>query len=628
MVNTTSAGQPGLYTPQLESDACGTGLYVNLDNKPSNAIVHRALRMLERMEHRGACGCEPESGDGAGITTQLPHAYYRKLSSDGELPFFLPDPGSYGTGLFFMPKSVTAQRAIREEIEEAAETLGFELVGFREVPTAPEGLGPTALSTEPYVTQPFFATSRAVTQPATAPAQSSTLANHPDSERRRTLDRRLYVLRKLITNKVQRLMPQHADDFYICSLSSRTIVYKGQLTSHQVRTYYPDLSHPDYTSAIALVHSRFATNTSPRWERAQPFRIISHNGEINTVQGNINWWRSREANLTSEVFTEVEMGILLPILEADASDSGSFDNVLEFLVHAGRTLPHALMMMIPEAWQNDRQIGQAKRDFYEYHEMLMEPWDGPASICFTDGTLVGATLDRNGLRPSRYVITKDNELILASETGVIDVPAADIVRKDRLEPGKILIADLDQARIIDDAELKATICKRQDYNDWLAKYRLHVQELPIVMPGPIPGEPLRTRQLAHGLTKEDRELILRDMSKGGKEPVGSMGADTPLAALGQYAQHIANYFRQQFAQVTNPPIDPLREADFMTLKTFLGTNGNILDTSSAQVRGIGSIHPCSGWRSTSDCASTSTSTTARRRSTAALQSITNRVTCK
>ncbi len=588
MVNTTSAGQPGLYTPELESDACGTGLFVNLDNRASNGIVDRALRMLERMEHRGACGCEPESGDGAGITTHLPHAYYRKLASDGELPFFLPDPGSYGTGLFFLPKSPAAQRAIREEIETAAETLGFELVGFREVPTNPDGLGPTALSTEPYVTQPFFATSRTVDRNVSTATSAEPIkeGRHPDSERRKTLDRRLYVLRKLITRKVVALMPQHAEDFYVCSLSSRTITYKGQLTSLQVRTYYPDLSHPDYTSAIALVHSRFATNTSPRWKLAQPFRIISHNGEINTVQGNINWWRSREAKLASDVFTKVEMDILLPILEQEASDSGSFDNVLEFLVHAGRSLPHALMMMIPEAWQNDRQIGQAKRDFYEYHEMLMEPWDGPASMCFTDGTLVGATLDRNGLRPSRYIITRQNELILASETGVIDIPAEDIVRKDRLEPGKILIADLDLGRIIDDAELKDTICKRQDYNDWLAKYRLGIGELPIVMPGTISAEPLRRRQLAHGLTREDRELILRDMSRAGKEPVGSMGADTPLAALSQYAQHIANYFRQQFAQVTNPPIDPLREADFMTLKTFLGTNGNILETTRAQVRGI------------------------------------------
>ena len=589
MVNTSSADQPGLYTPELESDACGTGMFVNLDNKPSNSIVDRALQMLERMEHRGACGCEPESGDGAGITTQLPHAYYRKLASDGELPFFLPDAGSYGTGLFFFPKSPAAQKAIREEVGKAAELLGFELVGFREVPTRPGGLGPTALSTEPYVTQPFFATSRETIRPEPLPdarRRERALAASERSEAARTLDRRLYVLRKLITANVRELMPRQADDFYICSLSSRTIVYKGQLTSHQVRSYYPDLSHPDYTSAIAQVHSRFATNTNPRWRLAQPFRFISHNGEINTVQGNVNWWRSREAMLQSDVFTPVEMEILLPILDAEASDSGSFDNVLEFLVHAGRSIPHALMMMIPEAWQNDRGIGQAKRDFYEYHEMLMEPWDGPASICFTDGTLVGATLDRNGLRPSRYVVTKDNELILASETGVIDIPARDIVRKDRLEPGKILIADLDQGRIVGDDELKEIICNQRDYNDWLAKDRIHIKELPIVMPGPIPSEPLRTRQLAHGLTKEDRELILRDMSKAGKEPIGSMGADTPLAALSEYAQHIANYFRQQFAQVTNPPIDPLREADFMTLKTFLGSNGNILDTQRSQVKGV------------------------------------------
>ncbi len=558
--------QPGLYCPDLESDACGTGLFANLDGIRSNAVVDKALRMLEHMEHRGACGCEPESGDGAGITVQLPHTFYRKLSNDGELSFFLPDEGTYGTGVFFMPKGALAVAAVRGEIQKAAEQLNFELVGYREVPTDNSMLGPTAASTEPYMTQPFFAYGEELTPKA--------------------LDRKLYVLRRVLTHNVRQNLPQHAGDFYVCSLSSRTVIYKGQLTSMQVRTYYPDLSNPDFESAIALVHSRFATNTVPRWRLAQPFRCISHNGEINTVQGNINWWRSREASLASAVFTSEELEVLLPVIEQSGSDSASFDNVLEFLVHSGRTMPHALMMMIPEAWQNDRQIGQSKRDFYEYHEMLMEPWDGPASICFTDGTLVGATLDRNGLRPSRYVLTKQNELILASETGVIPIDQAEIVLKDRLEPGKILIADLDEGRIIADAELKERITTRHDYNKWLAKHRVHVSEMPIVLPGEIRAKPLRRRQLAHGLTKEDREVILRNMSQMGKEPTGSMGMDTPLAVLSRYAQHPANYFRQQFAQVTNPPIDPLRESDFMTLKTFVGTNGNILDHERAQVEAI------------------------------------------
>ena len=568
MVNTKEqARQPGLYTPQFESDACGTGLYVNLDNVPSNGIVDKALLMLERMEHRGACGCEPESGDGAGITVQLPHAFYRKLSAEDELPFFLPDAGTYGTGLFFLPRSPLAQTAIRSEIERAADELSFELVGFREVPVNSPVLGPTAASAEPYITQPFFATASEGLTP-------------------KQLDRKLYVLRKLITRNVGETLPQHADDFYACSLSSRTIVYKGQLTSLQVREYYPDLSHPEFTTAVALVHSRFATNTIPRWRLAQPFRCISHNGEINTVQGNINWWRSREAMLKAGAFTATELDIVLPVLEQEVSDSGSFDNVLEFLVHAGRTMPHALMMMIPEAWQNDREIGQHKRDFYQYHEMLMEPWDGPASITFTDGTLVGATLDRNGLRPSRYVVTTDNELILASETGVLDIPADKIARKDRLEPGKILIADLDEGRIIDDTELKEVICGRHDYNKWLAKHTMHVQDMPIVLPKNIKAETLRCRQIAHGLSKEDREVVLRNMSQMAKEPIGSMGSDTPLAVLSRFAQHVADYFRQNFAQVTNPPIDPLRESDFMSLKTFVGKNGDILDYGNAQVKGI------------------------------------------
>lgn len=567
MVNTQPEGQYGLYTPQYESDACGTGLYVNLNNKASNAIVDKALNMLERMEHRGACGCEPESGDGAGISVHLPHAFYKKSSIEGNLGFFLPDQGTYGTGLFFMPKHRAAQEAIKKEIQLAADKLGFQLVGYREVPVNSNILGPTSASSEPYITQPFFATPQVGLSP-------------------KQLDRKLYVLRKLITRNVIEVVPQHAKAFYCCSLSSRIIVYKGQLTSLQVRQYYPDLSASDFTSAIALVHSRFATNTLPQWQLAQPFRCISHNGEINTVQGNINWWRSRETMLKEGVFTKVELDILLPIIEGEASDSGTFDNVLEFLVHAGRSLPHVLMMMIPEAWQNDREIGQLKKDFYAYHEMLMEPWDGPASMTFTDGTLVGATLDRNGLRPSRYIITRDNELVLASETGVIDIPADQIVKKDRLEPGKILIADLDEGRIIEDEELKQIVCGRHDYNKWLAKHTMHVNELPIVLPGDIKAEPLRNRQLVHGLTHEDRELVLRNMSAMAKEPIGSMGTDTPLAVLSRFAQHTANYFRQNFAQVTNPPIDPLRESDFMTLKTFVGNNRNLLDFDHAQVTGI------------------------------------------
>ena len=557
--------QQGLYTPQVESDACGTGMYVSLKKEKSNTIVDKALTMLENMEHRGACGCDPNSGDGAGILTHLPHSFFEK-----NLKFELPEEGRYGVGMMFFPNDEKSIKSCEKEIEKAAKSLNFKILGYREVPTDNTCLGPTSRSVEPCIKQVFF-------------TKSEYLKEKPNAK---DFDRKLFVLRKLITQNIIKSNPEFIDDFYIPSLTCRIIIYKGQLTSHQVRKYYPDLSHPDFETAIALVHSRFATNTVPRWKLAQPFRCISHNGEINTVQGNINWWRSREATLESSKFTKEELDILLPIIDNSGSDSACFDNVLEFLVHAGRSIPEALMMMIPEAWQNDNQIGQAKKDFYEYHENLMEPWDGPASICFTDGTLVGATLDRNGLRPSRFCVTKNKELILASETGVIPISPEDIVLKDRLEPGKILIADLDDGCIIEDGELKNIICNRQDYNKWLAKRRISVKDMPINMPNEIPSAPLRKRQIAHGMTAEDRDEILAVMSKKAKEPIGSMGTDTPLAVLSKFAQHPANYFKQNFAQVTNPPIDPLRESEFMTLQTFLGKNENILETSSPQIRSI------------------------------------------
>ena len=549
----------GLYVPELEKDSCGTGLIANLNGLSSHQLVSDALTMLENMEHRGACGCEPNTGDGAGIHTHIPHQLFKDTCA-----FTLPAKGDYGVAMMFMPKQVDDQKKCKEIIEKCASELEFNVLGYRIVPVDSSDLGETAISAEPAIVQAFF-----------------TYANEVDNP---TLDRKLYVLRRYITSEIHKLGERFIDDFYISSLSCDTIVYKGQLTSHQVRNYFLDLLNPIFESAIALIHSRFSTNTVPKWKLAQPFRCVSHNGEINTVQGNINWWKAREPFLKSQLFTEKELDIIFPICNQHDSDSSNFDGVLEFLLHAGRSIPHVLMMMIPEAYQNDVNTEQFKKDFYEYHEALMEPWDGPASICFTDGTLVGATLDRNGLRPSRFMLTDDNVLILASETGVLQVDPAKVVLKDRLEPGKILVADLSEHRIIGDDELKDVICKRQPYADWLKESRVVFNDIKIGdLPNHAPDVPLVKQQIAYGFTKEDEEVLLRAMLENAKEPIGSMGSDTPIAVLSRYAQHLASYFKQQFAQVTNPPIDSLREKAFMTLNTYLGGCKDILDQNSNSV---------------------------------------------
>jgi glutamate synthase (NADPH/NADH) large chain len=552
----------GLYVPQLEKDSCGTGLIANLNGITSFQLVSDALTMLENMEHRGACGCEVNTGDGAGIHTHIPHQVFMD-SCD----FDLPAKGDYGVAMLFVPKAEDEQQKCKDVIATCAAYLEFEVLGYRVVPVDPSDLGATALSAEPFVQQAFFKYTKDVDN--------------------KTLDRKLYILRRYITSEIHKLGEHFEEHFYINSLSCDTIVYKGQLTSHQVRGYYLDLQNPTFESAIALVHSRFSTNTVPKWKLAQPFRCISHNGEINTVQGNINWWKAREPFLKSNLFTEKELDIIFPICNNEDSDSSNFDGVLEFLLHAGRSIPHVLMMMIPEAYQNDVNAEQYKKDFYEYHEALMEPWDGPASICFTDGTLVGATLDRNGLRPSRYMLTDDNVLILASETGVIPVDPAKVILKDRLEPGKILVADLDEHRIIGDDELKDLICKRQPYADWLQQSKTEFNNIEVKdIPNHTPNVELVQQQIAYGFTKEDEEVLLQAMSENAKEPIGSMGSDTPIAVLSRYAQHLASYFKQQFAQVTNPPIDSLREKAFMTLNTYLGGCKDILDQETNSVNFI------------------------------------------
>jgi glutamate synthase (NADPH/NADH) large chain len=552
-----------LYVPQLEKDACGIGLIANLNGIKSHETIENALTMLTKMEHRGACGCEPNSGDGAGIMIQIPHQFFEKKTR--ELGVELPPFGEYGVGVVFFPSDRILRNQCRVLFNDYIDELGFELMSFRKVPTDNEAVGDTAVSVEPRMEHVFV-------KPL-------------EPMNRKQLERRLFVLRKFATHNIHQIYPQTKDHFYIASFSYKTIIYKGQLTTGQLRPYFPDLQDDLCKSAIALVHSRFSTNTVPRWKLAQPFRYIAHNGEINTINGNLNWWKSKEHLLETTHFTEDELEKLKPICGMNLSDSANFDNVLEFLVLSGRSLPHALMMMVPEAWQHDDQMEDYKKSFYEYHKTMMEAWDGPASICFTDGILVGATLDRNGLRPSRYCVTEDNTLILASEAGVLPIDQSKIILKGRLQPGKMLIADLDEHRIIGDAELKQVVCQNGPYKDWLDANRLTLEDLPDASATSVMDEKtLFKNQQLFGITKEDLKMMIAPMARDGKDPIGSMGVDWPLAALSKRTQHLGNYFKQLFAQVTNPPIDPIRERAVMSLFSMLGSTDNILEPTEKQAR--------------------------------------------
>ncbi len=554
----TTPRQPGLYTPQLESDACGTGFIANLNGEARHGIVKDALTMLASMEHRGACGCEPNSGDGAGILTQIPDEFFRrKLSEMGrELPAF----GKYGVGQLFLPAEKELSQRCRFMFEDYCDELGFDVITYRKVPHDAEEVGPTSVGAQPRIEQIFVAP-RAELAPA-------------------DLERKLYVLRKFATHRIHATYPETRDQFYLCSFSYKTIVYKGQLTTWQLPGFFADLQDLGYKSAIALVHSRFSTNTVPKWKLAQPFRMIAHNGEINTVQGNVNWWRSKESLIRQTAnFSEEELNMIFPVCGTSLSDSANFDNVLEFLTMNGMSIPHALMMMIPEAWQHDGDMPDYKKAFYEYSKALMEPWDGPASICFTDGILVGATLDRNGLRPSRYCLLDDNTLIVASEAGALRVDQRRVVKKGRLQPGRILVADLQEHRMIGDEELKAIICQRLPYRDWLDTHKQDVKSLPLSRKAEISMDQktLFRRLQLFGYTKEDLSVMLEPMIREGTDPIGSMGSDTPLAVLSLQSQHIANYFKQLFAQVTNPPIDPIRERSVMSLYAMLGSSANVME---------------------------------------------------
>ncbi|MFZ1560633.1 MAG: glutamate synthase central domain-containing protein, partial [Saprospiraceae bacterium] len=556
----------GLYVPQYEKDACGIGLIANLKSEKSFQIVSDALTMLENMEHRGACGCEENTGDGAGILTHIPHPFFEAYASS--IKKHLPEVGHYAVGFTFLPKDNDIKQEIYTIIDKVLEINHFRLLFVRPVPVDNAMIGKGALETEPDMVQLFV-----------EPVDSTLVRHH--------MERRLYVLRNHIVRDVIQAFSFLKEIFYFTSFSSQTIIYKGQLTATQVRQYFKDLNDPLYSSAIALVHSRFSTNTVPKWKLAQPFRCIAHNGEINTVQGNVNWWTAREKELTSDVYSTYDLKKLLPVCSPTLSDSGNFDAVLEFLFRNGYSMPHALMMMIPEAFQNDEGMDEFKKDFYSHYEPLMEPWDGPASICFSDGVVVGATVDRNGLRPSKYCLTSDDRIILASESGILAMPQENVIFKGNLSPGKILIADLDAGRIVGDEELKSIICQRYPYSQWNADHRTALKDIPPHSPQENKNNlSLLVRETAFGYTREDKDLLLASMAVSGYEPVSSMGSDIPLAILSRQAQPVFNYFKQEFAQVTNPPIDPLREKFFMTLQCYLGDAGDIMRIKNENARQI------------------------------------------
>lgn len=547
----------GLYSPDFEHDACGIGFVANIRGNKSHQIVSDALTILENMEHRGACGCENNTGDGAGIMLQVPHEFF--FDECVKLGVHLPPFGRYGVGFLFFPKEIRLREECRDVFNRCAEKLGMEILAYRKVPVNNDEIGETALSVEPEMEQVFVLC-------------PDHISNADDFERK------LFVLRNYASHTINNTIKKDTVGFYVSSLSYKTIVYKGQLTSGQVRTFFPDLNNKRVVSAFGLIHSRFATNTFPSWKLAQPFRFIAHNGEINTLQGNLNWLKTSERNFTSPYFSREEMEMLLPIITAGQSDSACLDNMIELLTLCGRSLPHVLMMLIPEAWDDNDHMDPVKKAFYEFHASFQEPWDGPASISFTDGKIIGATLDRNGLRPSRYTVTTDDRVIMASESGVLPIDPKLVKEKGRLQPGKMFVVDMEQGKIISDDELKSYICSQKPYAEWLNKYKIRLEELPEprVMFTHLEPDQVFKYQKGFGYTTEDLEKIIAPMALDGKEPIGSMGADVPLAILSDQPQHLSSYFKQLFAQVTNPPIDPIRERMVMSLSTFVGNNGNIL----------------------------------------------------
>jgi glutamate synthase (NADPH/NADH) large chain len=544
----------GLYDPALGKGSCGVGFIASIKGVQSHQIVEDALSILCNLEHRGAVGADPRAGDGAGILVQIPHVFF--AAEARRLGFRLPAPGEYAVGALFMPRDPDWRQVIRDIYAEKIRREGMTLLGWRDVPTDNSTLGESVKPTEPVHQQVFIGRGRKITD---------------ETE----FERRLYILRKTISNAIYQRRERRLAGYYPVSVSCRTIIYKGMFLADQLCTYYPDLHDPKFASALALIHQRFSTNTFPTWSLAHPYRMIAHNGEINTLRGNLNWMAARQGSICSPLYGE-DISKLWPISYEGQSDTACFDNALEFLVQGGYDLAHAVMIMIPEAWAGNPLMDEERRAFYEYHAALMEPWDGPAAIAFTNGRQIGATLDRNGLRPARYFLTRDDRIIMASEMGVLPIPERDIVTKWRLQPGKMLLVDLDQGRLIPDEELKATLSRRHPFREWLDRNQIVLEDLPAVSySGALSNLALLDRQQAFGYTQEDLRLLMSPMATAGEEAVGSMGNDSPISALSSKAKLLFTYFKQNFAQVTNPPIDPIREELVMSLVSIIGPRPNL-----------------------------------------------------
>jgi glutamate synthase (ferredoxin) len=570
--NTSINGLPpaqGLYNPAHEHDACGIGFVASIRGDKSHDIIRKGMQVLINLTHRGACGCDPETGDGAGVLIQIPHKFFARECAS--LGFELPEPGSYGVGMTFLPVEKHQRLQCEGILERIMREEGLKVLGWRDTPVDPAAIGRVARGSQPYIQQIFIGRAAGIDEDA--------------------FERKLYVIRKRAESEVAASDMQDRGMFYIPSLSARTIIYKGLLLAPQITNFYGELSDPEVTSALCLVHQRFSTNTFPSWQLAHPYRYIAHNGEINTLKGNVNWMYARQSLLDSPLFGE-DLKKLYPIIAPGGSDSANLDNAVELLFQAGRSLPHVMAMLIPEAWAGNPHMKPEKRAFYEYHASLMEPWDGPAAIAFTDGRVIGATLDRNGLRPGRYVVTHDGLIVMASEAGVLGIEPQNIKMKGRLQPGKMFLVDTVEGRIVSDKEIKQRLASRQPYALWLQENQITMDQLP--EPSRVHGsdhDTILRRQRAFGYTDEDLKMILEPMTLTGEEPVGSMGTDTPLACLSDRPQPLFNYFKQLFAQVTNPPIDPIREEMVMSLTSYIGTERNILEETPANCHTLKLPHP-------------------------------------
>ncbi len=558
----------GLYDPANEHDACGIGFVANIKGEASHEIVLKGMEILVNLAHRGACGCDPETGDGAGILIQIPHEFFAKDAPNHK--FTLPARGQYGVAMCFLPVELQQRLTCEGLLEKISREEGLTVLGWRDTPVEADAIGRIARASQPYIEQCFV-------------GRPSGLS---DDE----FERKLYVVRKRMEKAVLESDIRDKSFFYIPSFSFRTIVYKGLLLAHQIGEFYSELLDPDTKSALCLVHQRFSTNTFPTWQLAHPFRYMCHNGEINTVRGNVNWMNARQSVMSTPVFDDFKK--LGNIIQHGVSDSAALDNAVELLTMAGRKLPHVMAMLIPEAWDADSTMSPTKKAFYEYHASMTEPWDGPAAVAFTDGRMIGATLDRNGLRPARYLVTKGGWIVMASETGVLPFRPEEIESKGRLQPGRMLVVDLEQGRIVPDDEVKESLAARQPYAEWLRDNQLTLDDLPNPTRMQTPGHAtILTRQRCFGYTDEDLRTLITPMVVDGAEAIGSMGNDTPLACLSDKPQSLFNYFKQLFAQVTNPPIDPIREEMVMSLTSYIGVEGNLLSEVPENCHTLKIAHP-------------------------------------